>query len=453
VSSPGRTTLPRTVVVVDDEPAVCRLLGMALSLPEFDVRAYGDARLALADLPTLRPDLIICDITMPGMDGHAFLEAVKGLGTLDETPFIFLSALQDDDAIVASFSRGACDFVTKPFHLERFVAKVRATLRLAERRRPDRVSGEVAEGGTLTLLRYCEERRLTGRLTVTSDGRSLWADFLGGELTVAGSDPHAGGDDPFDVLLGLERGAYTIEQRPLGSGPTGAPVEPGADVEATRARAAARAPAIPTGRLSRLDVRGERIEIQTEGSNLPDFRVTTVIARGGQVLRKVEQAWGHPLGRHEDEALARAQIDRQHEHALATLRELGERPGSGAVDPKLLACAVSFIADQVRVQLGGVMVAALLSRTHRVATGTRPALRAFRVAEQGRVTANGTREPGDLVEAAAHWTAEFLAASGEIVAKARTVPVRRVTQVLDAELERCGYYASVDRALERSARA
>jgi hypothetical protein len=74
------------------------------------------------------------------------------------------------------------------------------------------------------------------------------------------------------------------------------------------------------------------------------------------------------------------------------------------------------------------------------------------VAEEGRVApdpAPGLSPDADLVAATAAWTADFLGAAGEIVEKARGVPVRKVTRILESELERCGYYAALDHALAR----
>jgi CheY-like chemotaxis protein len=437
---------------VDDDAGIRGLLSNVLVAPEFAVHAYADARAALAALASVRPDLIVCDIAMPEMDGRELLREVRSLREMEDVAFVFLSAIQDDDEIMASFVSGADDFVTKPFHVMRFVAKVRATLRLVERRRPGTLTGDVGEAGTLPLLRYCEETRLTGRLTVTHGAAVLWADFLGGELSGAGARHDGTGEDALDGLLAMSAGSYVVEQRPLDAAALRASVErvPSGDVPVARAAT----PTIPSGRLSRVDVRGDTVEVQTEGDNQPDFRVTTVVARGGQVLRKIESGWPHPLGRREDHALAQAQIERQHERVLAMLRGLanGTAAASHSVDPSLLAWAVSFVADQVRRLLGGVMVAALLRRTHRTAAASHPILRCFRIAEEGRVAAEseaGSPLPAELVGASAAWTADFLSAAGEIVEKARGVPVRKVTRMLESELERCGYYAAVDTALAR----
>jgi hypothetical protein len=78
------------------------------------------------------------------------------------------------------------------------------------------------------------------------------------------------------------------------------------------------------------------------------------------------------------------------------------------------------------------------------------------VAEEGRVAAEAGSGPAptgaDLVGASAAWTADFLAAAGEIVEKARSVSVRRVTHMLESELEGCGFYAALDGALDQGMR-
>jgi hypothetical protein len=215
-------------------------------------------------------------------------------------------------------------------------------------------------------------------------------------------------------------------------------------------------PSLPEGRLSRVVVRGQDVQVQTEAANRPLFTVTTILAREGQVLRKIESAWHHALKRREDVELARAQIERQHERVVSTLRELGReapRPaeaGSEGVDPSLLAWALSFVSEQVRHHLGAVMAVALLRRTHRALARDQPVLRAFRVAEDGRVQVDG--EPGPLpaavVGALAAWTASFINAAAELVERVRSLRLRTVTRMMEAELDRVGFYGACEAALQ-----
>jgi len=448
----------KRIVVVDDDEYILKVVESALRAEGFEVLGYLDPRDALAGLRTAVPDLILCDVLMPFMDGRALFRQVKETSKLRDVPFVFLSGVDADDEIVETLERGADDFVSKPFNVARLVAKVRATLRLAERRH-DALSGPVGPGGALPLLKFCEDSRLSGRLTVRSGEEVRWADFMGGELAVAGGIPEVAGEEPLDALLAMESGMYRIEQRRL-------------DPEALRrserseARAGDDRPSadpgsavapIPQGRLSMINVRGQDIQVQTEGENRPEFTVTTVVARGGQVMRKVQSAWHHPFKRREDHEVARGQIDRQHDRVLAMLQGLAAEaapvpvPTAPAaalgVDPSLLAWAVSFVAEQVRDHLGAVMTLALLRASYKRVQTLRPAVRSFRVADDGRIVPAGAAEvllPPAAVEAVAAWTADFLASAGEVVDKAGAIRLRQATRMMEAELEKVGFYAAFD---------
>ena len=452
---------PKRVVVVDDEPDIRGLLETVLRLPEFEVSTFGDPREALARLPEVEPDLIVCDVMMPGMDGPTFFQAVKRSPLLKDVPFIFLSVVDATEQIVAALDAGADDFVSKPFANERLVAKIRATLRLADRmsdmeRQGDALSGSVGNGGTLPLLKFCEDHRLTGRLLIEGDGESRWAEFLGGEIVHAGGTPS--GEDALDALLAMESGSYRVEQKPLDpdalrklTGKVGEEPSPARPV-------AAGPPPIPEGRLSMVEVRGGSVQVQTEAENRPHFTVTTIVARAGQVLRKTEAAWAHPLQRREDLDLARAWIDRQHARVVEMIRVLGPDLAMGAPTPtratpghaSLLAWTVSFIGEQVRGQLGSVMTVALLRRTHRATARAWEDLLSFRVGEDGRVAPESAIVPpsADVVSAVAAWCALFLKEAAGIVAKVAGIRIRHVTRMMEADLERCGFYAAFEAATD-----
>jgi hypothetical protein len=284
----------------------------------------------------------------------------------------------------------------------------------------------------------------------------------------AGGTPEEPELDPLDALLAVQTGTYRVEQRRLDRQamadalarhreeprPEGPPVE---GVALNGAEAEAEPPALPEGRLSRVEVRGREVQVQTEAANRPHFLVTTILARDGQVLRKIESSWPHALKRREDVELARAQIERQHERVLSTLRELGREPPAPAaaagerVDPSLLAWALSFVSEQVRHSLGAVMAVALLRRTHKATLRDQPALRAFRVAEDGRVQAEaGTATlPAQAVIGVAAWTAAFLNAAAELVERVRSLRLRAVTRMMEPELERVGFYGACEEELRR----
>jgi CheY-like chemotaxis protein len=199
-------SLGKRIVVVDDDAYILRVVESALRGEGFEVLAFEDPRDALEGLRGSAPDLILCDVLMPFMDGRALFRAVKDTPALKDVPFVFLSGVDADDEIVDTLEAGADDFVSKPFNVARLVSKVRATLRLAERRH-DALSGPIGPGGALPLLKFCEDSRLSGRLTVRSGTEVRWADFLGGQLVQAGGAPEVAGEDPLDVLLAMDSGS------------------------------------------------------------------------------------------------------------------------------------------------------------------------------------------------------------------------------------------------------
>jgi DNA-binding response OmpR family regulator len=438
-------TGPRRIVVVDDEPAVVRMLQAALALPDYEVHAFSEAKEALFRLHDIGPELILADMRMPDMDGAAFLKVVKRSVELKDVPFVFLSGISSNDEIVGLYELGADDFVNKPFHLGRLVAKVRALLRMNDRRR-DALTGPVGPDGPLPLLKFCEDSRLSGRLVVQSRFERRFVEFVGGDIVRAGGEPETE-EDALDALLAMRAGAYRIEQQRLDRavlvvGTAPAPEPPKGD----GAEAAPAPISLPAGRLSQVDVRGRSLQVQTEAENKPNFTVTTVVASGGKVVRKIENAWQHALHRRDDLDLARSQIDRQHERVVATLNDLAApKPEAAGADGGLMAWAATFLAEQVRDHAGAVMTAALLRRTHRELLPRHPALRSWRVSEDGRVSFAGGS--ADLaLEAVAAWVAAFLGEGGQLVPKLAGLKVRAATRMMEAELEKAGFYAALERA-------
>jgi CheY-like chemotaxis protein len=193
----------KQIVAVDDDPIIRSLIEQSLPRPEFEVHAFADGRDALMRLHEIRPDLIISDMLMPDMDGRTFFQVVKRSAQLREVPFIFLSGVQATDEIVATLEDGADDFVSKPFSGLKLQAKVRALLRLAgrgaapvEERRHDQLAGSLGRDGTLPLVKFCEDIRLSGRLSIVAPGVERWAEFLGGELVRAGGTPEEPSEEP-----------------------------------------------------------------------------------------------------------------------------------------------------------------------------------------------------------------------------------------------------------------
>jgi len=117
------------VLVVDDSPMVRRLLAAVLG-KEFRVLAAGDGEAALALALEARPDLILLDALMPGMDGFAACERLKADARTGEIPVLFLTALDGEVDEIRALEAGAIDFIQKPINAATVLARVRNHIEL-----------------------------------------------------------------------------------------------------------------------------------------------------------------------------------------------------------------------------------------------------------------------------------------------------------------------------------
>ncbi|MCK0517189.1 MULTISPECIES: response regulator transcription factor [unclassified Williamsia] len=115
------------VLVVDDEPNILELLSVSLKFQGFDVRTAPDGPRAIDRARTFRPDALILDVMMPGMDGFGLLRRLRADGV--EAPALFLTARDSLEDKVTGLTIGGDDYVTKPFSLEEVVARLRVLLR------------------------------------------------------------------------------------------------------------------------------------------------------------------------------------------------------------------------------------------------------------------------------------------------------------------------------------
>jgi len=107
----------KKILVIDDEPSICMLLENFLS-KNYEVICKYDGLEALRWLEGNLPDLIICDIQMPVMDGYLFLEKLRQRGFTKHTPVIMLSGVENSKERVRCYKLGAQDFLAKPFNPE-----------------------------------------------------------------------------------------------------------------------------------------------------------------------------------------------------------------------------------------------------------------------------------------------------------------------------------------------
>ncbi len=117
------------ILVVDDEPAVRSALDRALRLERYDVEVAADGRAALDALAERRPDAVVLDVAMPGVDGLEVTRRLRAAG--ERVPVLLLTARDAVDDRVAGLDAGADDYLVKPFALRELHARLRALLRRA----------------------------------------------------------------------------------------------------------------------------------------------------------------------------------------------------------------------------------------------------------------------------------------------------------------------------------
>ena len=116
----------RGVLVVDDEPMVREVVAKYLQVDGFDVHEAADGDAAMSWLADHRPELVVLDIMLPGVDGLAVLRHLRSVG---DTPVILLTARAEEVDRIVGLELGADDYVVKPFSPRELTARVRTVLR------------------------------------------------------------------------------------------------------------------------------------------------------------------------------------------------------------------------------------------------------------------------------------------------------------------------------------
>jgi len=118
----------QTILCIEDEDDLRTDIAEELESANYDVIQAANGSEALAMLRAKRPDLVLCDITMPGLGGYDVLKAMREKGELADIPFIFLTALADRNDVLVGKQAGADDYLVKPIDYEILLATVAARL-------------------------------------------------------------------------------------------------------------------------------------------------------------------------------------------------------------------------------------------------------------------------------------------------------------------------------------
>ena len=156
------------VLLVEDDPAVREGLGLALRRQGHDVRAAGTGEEGVERLRETRPDIVVLDIMLPGIDGYTLCKRLREDARRD-TPVIMLTARDQLDDRLQGFKSGADDYLIKPFALSELAARIEAVMRRAQ-------------GGGRRALQVGDLSYDLDTLEVTREGRLLKLNPVGLKL-------------------------------------------------------------------------------------------------------------------------------------------------------------------------------------------------------------------------------------------------------------------------------
>ncbi len=132
-----------TILVVDDEPQIRKLLNIYLEASDFRVEEVESGKQAIRLAASIKPELVLLDLGLPDIDGK---EVIAGIRSWSQTPIIVLSVRAGDDEIAKALNLGADDYIIKPFNADVLLARINANLRkmaVREAGEPEIINGYI----------------------------------------------------------------------------------------------------------------------------------------------------------------------------------------------------------------------------------------------------------------------------------------------------------------------
>lgn len=117
------------ILVIEDEPQMRRNILTILEMENFEALGAENGRIGLEMIHASRPDLILCDVMMPELDGYGVLKAMRAEPAIAEIPFVFLTAKGEKADFRTGMNMGADDYLTKPVIVEDLLKAVRIRLK------------------------------------------------------------------------------------------------------------------------------------------------------------------------------------------------------------------------------------------------------------------------------------------------------------------------------------
>ena len=157
------------ILIIEDDPNLATTMASRLELEGFNVRVEPNGKAGLKAASESRPDLILCDIAMPEMDGYEVLASIREQESTSEVPFVFLTARVERNDVRKGMHQGADDYLCKPVTREDLMA----TAGLAQ-----------------AALQLGHQVRVLAQLAQTADGDAVWQWVELGQLRIKDAVDH-----------------------------------------------------------------------------------------------------------------------------------------------------------------------------------------------------------------------------------------------------------------------
>jgi DNA-binding response OmpR family regulator len=167
MTAPAKTTSHNgRALIVEDEPSIREIVRLHLSLAGFETHEVADGRVALERLRVDPFDLVVLDVMLPGVDGVTLCRTLRSGGPNERAAVLMLTARDTEPDKVLGLESGADDYLTKPFGVREFMARVAAILRRASsgQKEPERTSASKITSADVTIDPDRRQTRVRGRL-------------------------------------------------------------------------------------------------------------------------------------------------------------------------------------------------------------------------------------------------------------------------------------------------
>jgi len=200
-----------TLLIIEDDLAIATLLVDALAAAGHVVEACHTGPEGLQRALQLLPDVVVSDVMLPRLDGWTILRALRARRETADIPVIFLTQLDGKEDRVRGLELGADDYLTKPFHPEELVLRVRNLLARRAERGPSSdpnasndMEGRLDHFGLAAVLTMLENERASGLLRLSTEKRICEISMLDGRAIRAELSPSDGVVDVDAISLALE---------------------------------------------------------------------------------------------------------------------------------------------------------------------------------------------------------------------------------------------------------